>query len=692
MSPSAAEEPLQRIEDLKLEDYMARLNETESLSGLRKLHADLAGCSLDARVCSHLAFQHLIKVGVVAQDLIHFMDDARLNIAEAQNLMAFVSHATTCAVLPGQLQWITKTFHAYFADGLVGLEDMRALLGNLYKLVSMTYGTVYNNHHYFILQSLWTKFRSSSQFQSIGSADIWVQLLDQVQYLSRTHKSIYLAFDILAAAKPLHALGLTRLTQRLIAFCADLLPSFRPDGLRTTNENGILPHLAPLLNSLPQNFAIYCIRLTTKRLAAQVSKNQRHKDKSRSLIATWLVSISSCHHVEKSWSDPIWRQTYCLLSQVITPAQLMSHLSTRSPEEKCGILLRYWSGIDFGTLGGLDVSKLVNQDYPYRSMRATNIIDGAAGSFKDRSRHGAVVNKILPSDIERSTAPVDVWSGVLHETARTYIALIVVLARSRLHYETCLRYILNDLIAERSKHSMEAFVEIVMSLSLDHGIEVPAEPLMKFIELTAQAEPQTALRLFNLQRRPYLMECPTLVSSLIREPSIRVGDTMALLEAYDPAAALPVHRRTIDIRCALAPSRIDMIHDTADLIAKSDHLSARDAFKHVFRCYQMLNDAGAPLDSRLSRAMVLTAVVRPMQSKQKVSNTLFRIVLGVVRRVEGEEIARQLDEMAWTHRDSFAKDENGVQKRKLRVRRVDSSRAHPSARISIREASAKRRR
>lgn len=619
-----------------LEDYKKELSSIENLSELRRLHTALAGCSLDAMVCSNLAFQHLVHLHIPTQDLIIFLNDPRLNYARVDNVMTFIAYASKYRILPDQLNWIIRTFKTYIKTRMVSPSHINLLLEQFSTLLATTYDANITKHSFAILEGLWTTFAQNglsneraTRFSSLTS------FCEQLQHLPRKRKTLDLAFQMLFTTVKIDAD--TDIQQRLMLICADLLLTIDPRDAVTYKPSHPSALFANALNTLPPVFAQQYILFITRHLASNTYTGKIDgkicSDRIQALISVWLESVRKCRHVGLSSSDITLQAVYTILAPLTRAVDLEPHVRSLSAKARCDVMLRHWSG----------------QNRMKRT--ADDVVQKQDASISEQWP------SITVSDIRLRAAMIRERELDLEVTSRTYVGLVVALTELHEPHEYYLRWILELLLSDRSKSSLLAFARIAQNLHRKYKLRLPEKSLEQFVELMASTNPKIALQTFKLQRKPYLSSCPSLIPALIKDCSFSTQETFELLVQYDPASSVPVSLRQGDPCCSLAPSRIDLLHDIATLYAKMDRFSLRQMQANVLRCYRILQDSGAPIDVRMSQALVLALIVRPKRSGKKLSVERLVYVLGIVRRIEGDEVANQLDEAVWRHRHSFEKPE-----------------------------------
>jgi len=166
--------------------------------------------------------------------------------------------------------------------------------------------------------------------------------------------------------------------------------------------------------------------------------------------------------------------------------------------------------------------------------------------------------------------------------------------------------------------------------------------------------PHELLGLFNKSRQLSFGNIPNLIENLIASNSSQLHprqilplfsylerDTLSPEEVSQLASDAPKPR-------PLSMPLTNQIHDAALVFARASRFTANAAFTCITRLYDQLMDHASPIDSRISRALVIAGILRPMHEGKcfKIPPQQFNWTLSVVRDIEGAEVADAIDEMA----------------------------------------------
>lgn len=177
--------------------------------------------------------------------------------------------------------------------------------------------------------------------------------------------------------------------------------------------------------------------------------------------------------------------------------------------------------------------------------------------------------------------------------------------------------------------------------------------LAHHINTTAQTYPSESLGLFNKLRQIRFTAVPSLIPALIasNRSKLHPKQIMPLFFYYErdtlPNAASALYDRDSATR-PISPFLTDQTHNAALAFARASRFSTQAAWDCVHALYAHLTQHNAAIDDRMSRALVIAGVLRPIRDGTcyKIPEAKFRFVLSVVTQLEGHEIADRIDEMA----------------------------------------------
>ncbi|KJY02241.1 hypothetical protein TI39_contig71g00027 [Zymoseptoria brevis] len=155
-------------------------------------------------------------------------------------------------------------------------------------------------------------------------------------------------------------------------------------------------------------------------------------------------------------------------------------------------------------------------------------------------------------------------------------------------------------------------------------------------------QPLFAYRVFTYVPNLPLSHCYELPLKLAADGIGHSANIWRILRRQAPPDYLETSARN-KYNLSLVPEHIELVNLVAWKFALSKTLDDRVAFRRVWECYRFLSDRGAPISTVMTRAVVTAGVVRPLRDRRRPGTTKFKYIHDLVKRVEGEEVARALD-------------------------------------------------
>ncbi|RMZ06307.1 hypothetical protein D0862_04639 [Hortaea werneckii] len=412
-------------------------------------------------------------------------------------------------------------------------------------------------------------------------------------------------------------------------------------------------------------------------------------DEGIARIECWLLLLSSCHFMRDSrYDNTIWREVYRYFSVHLRMSQLSSYFARLNQEDLARVALTYW------------VPRLCTPS-PDDASGVSDVVTGKGKTFRfRRPRMDIELASRLNADFktlrsERMEADeTSQWLKRKHRWVQKPLRdVLVVLAR----YDMPVESFLLD-ICEVFKAKPPFIVDgllwmLYRTLSLDDELHVPTAVASSLIHhyLGRQNDPGAVRRawlIFKNSPTISLLECSDLPLRLIQQGDGTPDRIFYLLNRKTPSDITPLSTRhftpfgqeedtptTTDNptsppqqqhqplyypdgsprlaglpRCSLPTPLIDLVHLIAYAYATQPHTSSRVSSRRVWECYRFLQDRGAPLSPLLSRSLVQAGLLRPLKERKFLPLEQTRFVLGLVRRLEGPQVAENLDRLVWDAR------------------------------------------
>ncbi|KAK5690923.1 hypothetical protein LTR17_025831 [Elasticomyces elasticus] len=439
-----------------------------------------------------------------------------------------------------------------------------------------------------------------------------------------------------------------------------------------SQDEGIEKSLSEILETLGQED-----RHTTVLRLAQIIRTSHTFNQARSakeghaspttIVRTLFRVLDACpslQQTEKRATHLTWSQIYRRLGTLLEPAALASHLCALPRQEMAEVLLRFW------------VRKYL--------VKASLTIPSDSPSTIDHGVFKRLTS--LPPPTSTMDIAADTTAGVLGGLVSSYetamqksvgeaeadplITLLVVLAKGRVKYTPFLSSILRLLAAGQTRREVWRTFN---HLRLNRSFGIPGEVARELVlYLSASGQREDLLMAWRV-----FVTCPSL--SLLGVPELGLQMIEAGIGSPDRIFRILNRRPGFDVQqaretrtLALHPAQVDLAHLVAYHWAKHPGIDARIAFRRVWETYRWLRDRGAPLSPLISRALVRAGVLRQMGEGKNVSLSQLRYVLGIVARVEGDQVAMDLDGMVWEPNKGLRRPGAVERREEVRGREVEA--------------------
>lgn len=397
---------------------------------------------------------------------------------------------------------------------------------------------------------------------------------------------------------------------------------------------------------------------------------------------TNLRTVERWYHTMRSsnaWRQQIeWRKRMrSILAEklltIIRPSEAPFLLESLHPQEMCFRILQYWTmPLHFANLRTQNKRSTESQESLWQPMYLE--LSQKFGSIL--LQHGAKPRTQESSQIEPNRPPDDsgpTWKlrgrGMRELTklcnpvyrpeikaGKPFLAAIETLKDHRLpmaQIQDTFEEMLSVLAVLGSVTQIDALLRGVRRIIEVRPSESLHALLSAYIGRTAQRRPMYALRAFNFDQTLPLSRAPGLIRGLIasHQSLAHPKDIFrALLSDRGQSCGLENGNRgagsELQPICKLSDTQISEIHDAALAFSRASRISSRTAWTSVMQLWEYLNTNNAPLDSRMSRAMVAAGVLRPIHNGTlwKSPRKTFRFIREVVKELEGEIVADRLDQ------------------------------------------------
>ncbi|MCJ1240002.1 hypothetical protein MMC14_008002 [Varicellaria rhodocarpa] len=241
-------------------------------------------------------------------------------------------------------------------------------------------------------------------------------------------------------------------------------------------------------------------------------------------------------------------------------------------------------------------------------------------------------------------------SDIFKEGYEAGIPYIEMVRKARVHSPTLLRGFIPRLLSdlrglEESRQTLSIF-RYLRDREFVIEIQILANEVLEYCKI----DPLTALALFLAWPGLQLSHCPGLMEAIISDPKTHEGTAFNVLYRESPNLTPTKRTQREESPLPLTPKQAQTLHDMALAFASAVHLSPRQAFRRVHRCFAHFYGCKEGLEAPLSQALVLSGVIRYLEAGRWVSNVNLNRILDIVRKTEGPEVADEVDQLVYQWR------------------------------------------
>ena len=612
-------ESLRTVEDhvTKVSDLPtleAELQTSANLEAIRRAAHHNACVLADDIHHSKLAFQVLLSVNSSMPVLTEYLEDRTLNAPKARNLQKLLGWTDLQKRSHDELEmlglWLEKQVaYGYFSES----EIREALLGIQRQHQSREALFSSRMFSWRICKRLWAGIQASS-VNDAGNlqAETIKDFLEAASLAPLLHEGRAMGKRILLTTDPFKSKHLrhsiVNLVDRLSRVTVASSELAYEDRTNLRSFEWFSPVLENLSESDSAKIATTITLALTKHICNERAGSRTHLEAWFNMLPKHLFQLARNHvECEKNWLF-IERNLVSL-----EPETLASYLRLFEDRKVYEFILNHWVPLRLQcTTATLHPGSL------YRSWREASL-------RVDHEAH-------YPGADHQTTA----FLGIVKELQEAYPLMLRSLIPELLNLLRCL---------ERSK----AILHIVQYLAkCPGGIDpvVVANEVTEHLALSLR----TSVALFKADSRLRVEDCPGLVERMISEPVSGSPDVFLFLQrdrGLLGSVGSTVHS---DRPLHVNSKRVALLHSMALAYAETRHLNPRQAYRKVRRCLDFFRDRQDLLGPDMSQALAKAGILRYLEAGMWVSTVRHNYILGYVKHLEGEQVANELDRVAWDWR------------------------------------------
>ena len=583
-------------------------------------HYEAAGALKKAD--SALGFLRLLDSGSPMPVLLEFLQDGKLNNPAARNLaslMAWRRLEKTKDEIEVLKSWIEQRI----ARGTLSEMEMQSLLHGL----SISLRQRQQPRHarwraWSIFKCTWAAIQASDTngVSKLGS-DTFRQLLEIASRSPDLSEGRGMGIKILKMRRS----DLANLIPNISHFAFQLseTPLSRlSDGSVGPEKDWSFAWFYPLLAQIPEKYASAIIFNLSWKVTRRIVNRERNCD----LMAREWFGVLTPEVFQAARQDEHWTEKWWLIDRELTSMTrpenfktLASYLQLFEDKERYLFLLRYW--------------------VPPRWPRGDKIkIYMFSEASADTSSWKEFIRKVeitpyFPG-IDRDTMLLD----IVQRLHKTYLVVLQTILPDLLRLLRCLGQ--SSAVLKVARYLKHQSVHVEYSV---WATEVTAHVNINL---------PLAYELFKVDTRLRFEDCPGLAESIIADPSIDTACIFQLLQRQRRTiGSVPVTSQSKQL-LGITPERVSLLHNMALAFANASHLTPRQAYRSVSRCAQYFRNRLDLLRPEMSKALAVAGILRYLEAGLWVSTIRFNYVLDMVRGLEGEAVAQELDRMTFEWRET----------------------------------------
>ena len=602
--------------DLRKPSLESELRASSTIDEIRKALFHHSTAMTLNKAQSALGFLRLLESGSLLPELLEYLDDKKLNDPAARNL-AILTAWRGLEKLPAEIDLLESWIERGIALGTLSERDIQSLVSGIsLSIRNWSIGEHAPMRAWSIYKTIWTGIQASDSngISKLG-ADTVGALLEVACRSPVRGEGQRIGMKIL---KVRH--NLVDLLSNVSDFAIHLseLPSpRRPKGMVDPDKERAFSWFYPLLAQIPQKDASAIIANLSGKLTRRLSNAERD---SNIWVQEWFGTLDpEAFQVAKKdseWAEKWWHIDQSLASST-RPGSYMTlaaYLQLFETKERYLFLLHYW--------------------IPPRWPRGKNIetfvfseASADTSSWKEFIRN-VELNPYFPG-IHPDTMLLDIMK-LLQET-----------------YPVVFHTILPDLLSLLRHLGQSSVIPLIARYCKDRHIKTEHAVWAVAVSAHVKTNPALAHEIFQLDTRLRLEDCPGLAETIIADPSLGNIYIFQLLKRQPGIIGSVPLTTHPEKPLSITSERVSLLHKMALAFADSPHMNPRQAYRKVIRIARYFRDRPDLLRPEMSKALATAGILRYLEAGMWVTPCKLNYILGMVRGLEGEAVAQELDRVVF---------------------------------------------
>jgi hypothetical protein len=643
-----------------------RLEDASTLDKVQKLREELRTHNMDPVYFSAIAFEALRRNKASFDHLDAFLKDPRLNAPEARNISTFIANVQSHSLEREQIRHFILTLEQSIALGSVLPEELLHVIDN----IDIAAWQATSNHearrkktrahtHKLVFEAyraIW-KGMLACRVTPLSTRAIHL-LLPKVAALRGGHGSASLHLELFQHAWPVdnHVTpGIPSIDQYLLSWVDHVhyseLCEKDPLNAHLTLDRKTLTNMINVLSRFPSPDFSRWISSAMSFLAARKPKTKGNEymawNAKLDILLTSLrgselfethfdfntinLSVKDLDNEDHAYTLPIkqhcqlrrnWKDIYKILARRVSLADLQPHVTQFERVDICRIILHCW----------------------VPTLHRNSVL--SAHGKQNVKAHGKRRQQLEQIKANFESMMISDWEfgGKLYGDIRAFPNLLAALAQSELPY----RNLMGDIFRFVHENHGPAGLLNMCELLREKHVPFYSTSVSKVLDDISSTDPTLAYILYKCHNI-WISRCPELLFALIKE-GVHSHEIFRMLKDREESNTTPLAQRTHPLN-ATSTLRNTMVHMVADTISRYPHRGVRAAFRDVSACYRYLQDRHAPINPVMGRALVRAGITQFLQDKRWASTERFKWILGIVRDLEGDKVADELDTVMFRWRE-----------------------------------------
>ena len=589
------------------------LKDMEACRNLRDLQEWARTRAFSLRQYSRPAFRHLTDTGSPIPVLLEALEDTALRTLG--NLIYFLVRRLVKPLSQTDTHLLGHWLRRQISVGIWSDKETLTLIASTSDVVGAAKDEQLKCK---IIESLFEGLQSSTVFR-LQDADYKIprSLLTALHRGSITWRSQHLGTRIIKALQPMQLEKIAHTISTFIINCIRAKASLNNHDKQGLKELKAVPGAIEILHCLPRNVANFASVSTSTALirASGTSDPTISRTAMLKLLADWWSSLARSGTFDFAGNN--------------TPRRRIERILA---DEKLEIIAPYLQHLE-----EIDIIDFVLQQW-----------------LKQKAYFAAL------KQVHRLTDEVD----QMKDSGSPFVIMLRVIRHRAVISNENLKRLFRLLQALKMSNTI---VEIILR-SKDIGINIDENTILHTIRTHMKVFPEMAQRILCAYPGLTLERCPDFAEILIANPQTHPGIPYYyyISRRPDPEAAT-CREPVLAVR-----RRAELLKRMAVAYSRALHLSPRTAFDKVYACYKRhMGESLGPISREMVLAFTHAGIIRPLQRGTWVSTVKLRWILALTRRVEGAEIADEVDSLVYQWRGAVIRK---IQKRQIQDRRRIASR------------------